>query len=124
MCQFFTVLGGGGARGEKTARGGSIAYAGTWLVGCLLGVEGLVGVGAGHRQRELLWQRHGGDEVRDGGHEDGGDDELDLEAGLDLRDDAGGLQVGGDEGGGDAHQDAGSAAGGEMDAGRQTSATR
>ena len=45
-----------------------------------------------------------------GGHDEGGDDELHLQGVLHLGDLAGGVQVGGDEGGDEAHQDAGGAA--------------
>mmetsp|Transcript_1004 Transcript_1004/g.2179 ORF Transcript_1004/g.2179 Transcript_1004/m.2179 type:complete len:416 (-) Transcript_1004:987-2234(-) len=70
-----------------------------------LGVEGLLGVGTGHLQGELLRQSSNGHEVGNRGHQHGGDNELHLQGMLDLSDDLGGLQVGGDEGCGNADQD-------------------
>ena len=45
------------------------------------------------------------------GHEEGGDDELHLERVLNLVDGLGGLQVRGNDGGGEAHNDASSTGG-------------
>mmetsp|Transcript_23491 Transcript_23491/g.41781 ORF Transcript_23491/g.41781 Transcript_23491/m.41781 type:complete len:667 (-) Transcript_23491:134-2134(-) len=56
---------------------------------------------------EGLGEGEEGDSEGDGGHEDGGDDHLELKGVLDLGNDLGGLEVGGDEGGEEADNDTG-----------------
>lgn len=63
-----------------------------------------------HLEGELLWQGGDGEQVGQGGHDDGGDDELHLQGVLDLADGLGRGDVGGQEGGGNADDDANSAA--------------